>query len=55
MDIGFGRNEHSSIPRSCDGKELKILDARTDPQTKLAGSMGWILVEKTKNKKQTLI
>jgi hypothetical protein len=32
------------------GRGLEPLDDRTDPQTRLAGSVGWILLVKTKQK-----
>jgi hypothetical protein len=35
IDAKLGREDHGSIPRNCDWKGLKPLDARTDPRLRL--------------------
>jgi hypothetical protein len=38
IDVELGRKDHSSIPRKAAttiGRELKLLNARIDPQTRL--------------------
>jgi hypothetical protein len=49
IDIGIGREYHSSIPTIVIGRQLKPLNVRTDLLTKLDGPVGRILVVKKKS------
>jgi hypothetical protein len=48
VDAEFGMEDHGSIPATVIGRRLLSLDTRTDPQTRLGGPMGRILVVKEK-------
>ncbi|MCI11067.1 hypothetical protein A2U01_0032166, partial [Trifolium medium] len=37
IGVELGREDHGSIPATAIGKGLELLDARTDPQTRLGG------------------
>jgi hypothetical protein len=47
IDAGLGREDHSPHA-TATGRGLEPLDAKTDPQTKLGGLVGRIIVVKKK-------
>jgi hypothetical protein len=52
-DTGFGMQDHSLIPATAIGKEMEPLDVRTDPRTRLNGTVGQILVVKNNKIRNT--